>query len=164
MTCLYESCLLLSYCACFQSSQYDKFFTLLEHYTRGTIVPDYRSMTSFPFLSSPPCPCLYFCPSSPLLPPPPHSVHPSTHLAEVRSGRPRRVEWSEGWSDSWSPVRQGETNYPSNESHSSSLHLSLLSSLSSSTPLLENAAHLDGNTGEKKKKNPPNFTLDAALI
>lgn len=74
-------------------------------------------------------------PSRPLLPPSlPRSVHPSTHLAEVRSGRPRRVEWSEGWSDSWSPVRQGETNYPSNESHSSSLHLSLLSPLSSSTP------------------------------
>ena len=67
------------------------------------------------------------------------SVHPSTHLVEVRSGRPRRVEWSEGWSDSWSPVRQGETNYPSNESHSSSLHLSLPSSLSSSTPLRKNA-------------------------
>lgn len=76
---------------------------------------------------SPPRPCLYFHPSLP-----PTSVHPSGRGEEwwaEESG----VEWSEGWSDSWSPVRQGETNYPSNESHSSSLHLSFVPFLSSSS-------------------------------
>lgn len=113
-------------------------------------------------------PCLYFCPS---LPPslPPRSVHPSTHLDEVRSGRPRRVEWSEGWSDSWSPVRQGETNYPTNESHSSSLHLSLLSSLSSSTPLREIQCTWMATPAEKTNTTkltdlPHDFTLDVVLI
>lgn len=60
----------------------------------------------------------------------PPSIHPPIWL---RWGAVGRGEWSEGWSDSWSPVRQGETNYPSNERHSSSLHFSLLSLLPSST-------------------------------
>lgn len=129
-----------------ESSQYEfcimycfpmkPFFTVQWHYTTDITLPVDYSMTSLlSVLAS--ISVSHSLPTSL----PPRSVHPSTHLAEVRSGRPRRVEWSEGWSDSWSPVRQGETNYPSNESHSSSLHLSLLSSLSSSTPL--NTVHLE---------------------
>lgn len=112
-------------CVCCSSTK--QLFTVQRHYTSDIILLVDCSMTSLLLV-------LVSISVPPSLPP---SVHPSSHLAEVRSGRPRRVEWSEGWSDSWSPVRQGETNYPSNESHSSSLHLSLLSSLSSSTPLRE---------------------------
>lgn len=82
------------------------------------------------------------------------SIHPSTHLAGVRRDGPSGAEWNEGWSDSWSPVRQGETNYPTNENHSSSLHLS---SLPSSTPPSE-ILHTWEVTPEKnpqKLKPPP---------
>lgn len=149
-------------------------FTGHWHYTSHIIFLVDCSVTFFfpPLFSS----SLSLFPSPPLPPSPSiplsflhRSVHPSTHLAEVRSARPRRVEWSEGWSDSWSPVRQGETNYPSNESHSSSLHLSLPSSLSSSTPLRKNAP--GWQLRKKKKRKTGNssihratFTLHGVLV
>lgn len=141
LSCLYESYEHISFACCWATAcewanefsivycfSVKPFLTRQRNYTWGIILLVGSSMLSLPFSS-------VSLPSFPSLLP--QSVHPSTHLAEVRSGRPRerRAEWSEGWSDSWSPVRQGETNYPSNESHSSSLHLSLHSSLSSSTPL-----------------------------
>lgn len=79
------------------------------------------------------------------------SIHPSTHLVRVRRDGPSGAVWSEGWSDSWSPVRQGETNYPSNEDHSSSLHLS---SLPSSTPPSEIQRTWMATPGGKKTQPP----------